>query len=76
MTTRLASRASALVLCTALATTFALPAQASGIDSVRPKAETAPLFDDEAGGNANADDPAIWRNPADPGRSLVIATAK
>ncbi|MFI1714474.1 phytase, partial [Streptomyces litmocidini] len=31
---------------------------------------------DEAGGNANADDPAIWRNPADPGRSLVIATAK
>ncbi|MFC8508879.1 phytase [Streptomyces sp. NPDC057411] len=76
MTIRLASRASALALCTALAASFALPAQASGIGSVRPKAETAPLFDDEAGGNANADDPAIWRNPADPGRSLVIATAK
>ncbi|MEU2232939.1 phytase [Streptomyces vietnamensis] len=76
MTIRLASRTSALALCTTLATSFALPAQASGIDSVRPKAETAPLFDDEAGGNANADDPAIWRNPADPGRSLVIATAK
>ncbi|MEX0173838.1 phytase [Streptomyces sp. LMG1-1-1.1] len=76
MTKRLTSRASAMALCTALATSFALPAQASGIDSVRPKAETAPLFDDEAGGNANADDPAIWRNPADPGRSLVIATAK
>ncbi|MFH8621817.1 phytase [Streptomyces vietnamensis] len=76
MTIRLAPRASTLALCTALAASFALPAQASGIDSVRPKAETAPLFDDEAGGNANADDPAIWRNPADPGRSLVIATAK
>ncbi|MEU6314497.1 phytase [Streptomyces sp. NPDC047014] len=38
--------------------------------------ETPSLFDDEAGGNANADDPAIWRNPADPDRSLVIATAK
>lgn len=76
MTIRLASRASALALCTALATSFALPAQASGIDTVLPKAETAPLFDDEAGGNANADDPVIWRNAADPGRSLVIATAK
>ncbi|MFF4713171.1 phytase [Streptomyces eurythermus] len=76
MTIRLASRASALALCTALATSFALPAQASGIGTVLPKAETAPLFDDEAGGNANADDPVIWRNAADPGRSLVIATAK
>ncbi|MFF7296209.1 phytase [Streptomyces sp. NPDC008265] len=38
--------------------------------------ETPSLFDDEAGGNANADDPAIWRNPEDPDRSLVIATAK
>ncbi|MCI4086116.1 phytase [Streptomyces sp. MMS21 TC-5] len=34
------------------------------------------LFDDEAGGNANADDPAIWRNAEDPDRSLVTATAK
>ncbi|WP_420167613.1 phytase [Streptomyces violaceoruber] len=76
MTIRLAVRVSTLALCTALAASLALPAHGSGIDSVRPKSETAPLFDDEAGGNANADDPAIWRNPADPGRSLVIATAK
>ncbi|GLW57703.1 phytase [Kitasatospora phosalacinea] len=76
MTTRPAARISTLVLCTALAASFALPARASGIPAVRAKAETAPLFDDEAGGNANADDPAIWRNAADPGRSLVIATAK
>ncbi|MFB8101177.1 phytase, partial [[Kitasatospora] papulosa] len=76
MTIRLAARVSALALCTTLATSFAFSAQASGIHSVHPKAETIPLFDDEVGGNANADDPAIWRNPATPGRSLVIATAK
>ncbi|MEU6865892.1 phytase [Streptomyces sp. NPDC046876] len=76
MTIRPAARASTLMLCTALAACVALPAQASSISSIRPKAETAPLYDDEAGGGANADDPAIWRNPADPGRSLVVATAK
>ncbi|MFF3217065.1 phytase [Streptomyces sp. NPDC002886] len=73
---RASARASVLVLCTALAASVALPAQALSISSVRPQAETAPLFDDEAGGDANADDPSIWRNAADPGRSLVIATAK
>ncbi|MEW2418442.1 phytase [Streptomyces sp. NPDC046866] len=76
MTTPLAARASTLVLCTTLAASVALPAQASSIGSIRPNAETAPLYDDEAGGHANADDPAIWRNATDPGRSLVIATAK
>ncbi|MGW2132634.1 phytase [Streptomyces coelicoflavus] len=43
--------------------------------AVVPRAETAALFDDDQGGNANADDPAIWRNSADPDASLVIATA-
>ncbi|MGW6980524.1 phytase [Streptomyces sp. NPDC054932] len=43
---------------------------------VSASVETPSLFDDEAGGNANADDPAIWRNAEDPDRSLVIATAK
>ncbi|MGX8903703.1 phytase [Streptomyces netropsis] len=76
MTIRLAARAFTLVLCTALAASVAFPAQASSIAGVRPKAETAPLYDDKAGGDANADDPAIWRNAADPGRSLVVATAK
>ncbi|MFD3546513.1 phytase [Streptomyces sp. NPDC058655] len=59
------------------------PAQA-GVDrgaapplpQVSASVETPSLFDDEAGGNANADDPAIWRNTQDPDRSLVIATAK
>ncbi|OEJ30554.1 phytase [Streptomyces subrutilus] len=46
------------------------------LPEVSPSVETPSLFDDEAGGNANADDPAIWRNASDPDRSLVIATAK
>ncbi|WSZ45271.1 phytase [Streptomyces sp. NBC_00190] len=60
-----------------------MPAQAhtsrtgpAPLPAVTARAETAALYDDEAGGNANADDPAIWRNAADPGRSLVVATAK
>ncbi|MGP2436255.1 phytase [Streptomyces sp. JW3] len=50
--------------------------RAAALPTVHPRAETAPLSDDEAGGNADADDPAIWRDAADPDRSLVIATAK
>ncbi|UQW99481.1 phytase [Streptomyces sp. RerS4] len=77
--------ATALALTAALAVlaglTAAAPATAQGRESgrlpaVTPVAETATLFDDEEGGNANADDPAIWRNSADPDRSLVVATAK
>lgn len=50
--------------------------RAPSLPEVSASVETPSLFDDEAGGNANADDPAIWRNAADPDRSLVIATAK
>ncbi|MEU6645375.1 phytase [Saccharomonospora sp. NPDC046836] len=65
----------AALTVTALA---ALPAQAAHKDlvDVYAKAETPAVFDDEAGGNASADDPAIWRNPRNPDRSLVVATAK
>ncbi|MEU0087637.1 phytase [Streptomyces sp. NPDC006274] len=82
MTTRHPLRPAALVMGTALAAIVAaVPAQAdskdrAGLPTVQPRAETATLYDDEEGGNANADDPAIWRNTADPGRSLVVATAK
>ncbi|GAA2096451.1 phytase [Actinomadura alba] len=38
--------------------------------------ETPILYDDEAGGNASGDDPAIWVHPADSRKSLVIVTAK
>ncbi|MFJ6728806.1 phytase [Streptomyces sp. NPDC091281] len=66
-------------LTASLALTAALPATAQdsgALPAVHPRVETAPLYDDEAGGNADADDPAIWRNAADPDASLVIATAK
>ncbi|MFD0473685.1 phytase [Nonomuraea thailandensis] len=43
---------------------------------VTAAAETPPLYDDEAGGFANGDDPAIWVHPTLPGRSIVITTAK
>jgi 3-phytase len=42
----------------------------------RAVAETASNFDDDAGGNADADDPAIWVNPARPGDSVVVGTLK
>jgi 3-phytase len=38
--------------------------------------ETPALFDDEAGGDADADDPAIWLHPRRRADSLVITTAK
>ncbi|MGP4009530.1 phytase [Streptomyces sp. 4N124] len=77
-THRAARRAAALAAGSALATLLA--ASPAGADAELPvvtaRSESAPLFDDEAGQNADADDPAIWRNAADPGRSLVMATAK
>ncbi|MGW0842342.1 phytase [Streptomyces sp. NPDC002787] len=78
-TPRTARRVALLASGTAL-TTFltASPAGAgtSALPTVTARSESAALYDDEAGGNSDADDPAIWRNPADPGRSLVVATAK
>ncbi|MCX4632003.1 phytase [Streptomyces sp. NBC_01443] len=61
---------------TAAAPATAQSRKSGPLPAVTPVAETATLFDDEEGGNANADDPAIWRNSADPDRSLVVATAK
>ncbi|MFD0594953.1 phytase [Catellatospora coxensis] len=44
--------------------------------TVTAKFETPALYDDEAGGDADADDPAIWVNERDKARSRVIVTAK
>ncbi|MEO3813997.1 phytase [Sphaerisporangium sp. B11E5] len=52
------------------------PATAQRLPTVEPRAETPALFDDEAGGNANGDDPAIWVHPTSPAGSLVATTAK
>ncbi|QPP10351.1 phytase [Streptomyces bathyalis] len=38
--------------------------------------ETPAVHDDEAGGNADADDPAVWVHPKDSRRSLVVGTLK
>ncbi|MEU5957209.1 phytase [Streptomyces sp. NPDC047525] len=69
LVTALAAVAAAVPLNSGALAATALPA-------VEPRAETPALHDDEAGGDADADDPAIWRNTADPDRSLVVATAK
>jgi len=52
------------------------PAYANGLTEVTAVAETAPNWDDDAGGNANADDPAIWIDAEHPGRSVVLGTLK
>lgn len=38
--------------------------------------ETPVLYDDDEGGNASGDDPAIWVHPKHSQRSIVIVTAK
>ncbi|MFG3258844.1 phytase [Streptomyces sp. NPDC048172] len=74
------TRPGTAVLAAALAVLGAVAAAptagAEALPEVTPRAETPVLYDDEEGGEADADDPAIWRNPADPDRSLVVATAK
>ncbi|MEU6759153.1 phytase [Streptomyces sp. NPDC046685] len=75
-------RSAVVAVAAALAAALAVPAQAQDrvsadtLPTVTPSAETPALHDDEEGGNADADDPAIWRNAAAPDRSLVVATAK
>ncbi|MEZ7127417.1 phytase [Nonomuraea sp. AD125B] len=59
-----------------LAAGTAVPASGSTVPTVHPDVETPALYDDEAGGNANGDDPAIWVHPSDSGRSVVVTTAK
>lgn len=44
--------------------------------TVVAKVETRTLFNDDAGGNADADDAAIWLHPRRPADSLVVTTAK
>ncbi|SHF84580.1 phytase [Streptoalloteichus hindustanus] len=79
MTRRRSLCPAALTLGAAVLTlATALPAQADAraTPKVHPRAETPTLYNDKDGGKANADDPAIWRDPKNPARSLVIGTAK
>ncbi|GAA2992945.1 phytase [Streptomyces fulvorobeus] len=63
---------------TALAASLVMVTGASpaGPVSVEARVETPAVYDDEAGGNADADDPAVWVDPDNPGRSIVIGTLK
>ncbi|NMO54249.1 phytase [Actinoplanes sp. TBRC 11911] len=74
-------RTAGIVALVALSTVVAAPAQAGArraddVQEITARAETTALFDDEAGGDADADDPAIWINQADRSKSRVIGTAK
>ncbi|TDD67704.1 phytase [Actinomadura darangshiensis] len=71
---RLAAAAATVALTAAVLP--AVPAAADELAEVRVALETPANFDDEAGGNANADDPAIWSHPSDRNGDLVVATLK
>ncbi|MEV0398356.1 phytase [Polymorphospora rubra] len=68
------------VVATVLAATPAVARPAAphsrGPAVVTTDNETPVLYDDEEGGNASGDDPAIWVHPADSRRSIVVVTAK
>jgi 3-phytase len=74
------ARLAAAAATAALAAAFvpAAPASADGDDlaQVRAALETPANFDDDAGGNANADDPAIWSHPDDRDGDLIVTTLK
>jgi 3-phytase len=58
------------------ATATAAERHPSSTWTVSATTETPGLFDDPAGGDADADDPAIWIHPHRRDRSLVIGAAK
>jgi 3-phytase len=52
------------------------PRPSDRLVKVTATAETPGVYDDDAGNNGDADDPAIWVNRHDTSRSVVIGTAK
>ncbi|MBW9094836.1 phytase [Microbacterium jejuense] len=73
-----AMAACALVLAAAPRAASAQPSEKKPVPhaTVTTDNETPALYDDEAGGSAVGDDPAIWVHPQDPAASIVIVTAK
>ncbi|MGI5189316.1 phytase [Promicromonospora sp. CA-289599] len=79
MRRRFAALPAALLLLSLLAPATAVAGDGGGhrpTVTVTTSVETPPLYDDEAGGNASGDDPAIWVHPKHSDRSLVVTTAK
>jgi 3-phytase len=64
-----------VVLGMVLSTT-SVAAGTPALEPLRAQAETASNFDDDAGGNADADDPAIWTSQTRPADSVVVGTLK
>ena len=56
-------------LCVLVFAQSDMPARAQQAVVVSAVGETRPLFGDDAGGNADGDDPAIWVDPKDPPRA-------
>lgn len=52
------------------------PRSPDQLRTVTATTETPGVYDDDAGNNGDADDPAIWVNRHDTSRSIVIGTAK
>lgn len=73
---RLVATASFCLAAAVIVAATSTSAAAGSVASVEAEVETPTLFDDDAGGNANADDPAIWVHPTNSARSLVVGTAK
>lgn len=67
-----AAATACMFLASACATGTGVSFDADGVASVQAVRETTPVA---TSGDA-ADDPAIWRNPADPSKSLIIGTDK
>ena len=75
----LSLRRSILTISSLIGSLILIPISATAQDDLLPvvaQTETAPNFDDDAGGDADADDPAIWVHPSMPEHSLVVGTLK
>jgi 3-phytase len=72
-------RRSALMVGALIGSLMVMPVPATAQDDLLPivaQDETPPNFDDDAGGLADADDPAIWVHPSIPEHSIVAGTLK
>ncbi|HVK20962.1 MAG TPA: phytase [Actinokineospora sp.] len=70
------TRVFAVVLATGAVLSVAVAPASADLPGVTATYETASNYDDEEGGDADADDPAIWVNQARPGASVVLGTLK
>lgn len=65
-----------LFLPSVILTNNALAKNTAGLSQVTANQETKVFFDDKRDNDSDADDPAIWVNPIDNNKSLIIGTLK